>query len=146
MLDLLLCGSLTHIDDHRPRAHAPCPYLLCPWIMAFPSDQSGFTNSYRRMPNKSDTQARAPYGAGTVGGEDADAIDIFPLGEITCVGRFGGLILPAHSDFKVCYLSLRSSGNCLHLPVFPAKIPQSRDIDANKPDFRGWTPGSHSGI
>ena len=98
------------------------------------------------MPNKSDTQARAPHGAGTVGGEDADAIDIFPLGEITWVGRFGGLILPAHSDFKVCYLSLRSSGNCLHLPVFPAKIPQSRDIDANKPDFRGWTPGSHSGI
>src|SRR5438876_8534221 len=35
MLDLLLCGSLTHIDDHRPRAHAPCPYLLCPWIIAF---------------------------------------------------------------------------------------------------------------
>jgi hypothetical protein len=30
--------------------------------MAFPSDQSGFTNSYRRMPNKSDTQARAPHG------------------------------------------------------------------------------------
>src|SRR5437016_12212146 len=59
--------------------------------------------------------------------KDADAIDIFPLGEITCVGRFGGLILPAHSDFKVCYLSLRSSGNCLHLPVFPAKIPQSRE-------------------
>lgn len=69
--------------------------------------------------------------------KDADAIDIFPLGEITCVGRFSGLILPAHSDFKVCYLSLRSSGNCLHLPVFPAKIPQSRDIDTNKPDFRG---------
>ena len=69
--------------------------------------------------------------------KDADAIDIFALGEITCVGRFGGLILPAHSDFKVCYLSLRSNGNCLHLPVFPAKIPQSRDIDANKPDFRG---------
>ena len=61
--------------------------------------------------------------------KDADAIDIFPLGEITCVGRFGGLILPAHSDFKVCYLSLRSSGNYLPFPVFPAKIPQSSDID-----------------
>src|SRR2546429_9333031 len=59
--------------------------------------------------------------------KDADAIDIFALGEITCVGRFGGLILPAHFDFKVCYLSLRSNGNCLHLPVFPAKIPQSRE-------------------
>ena len=59
---------------------------------------------------------------------------------------FGGLILPAHSDFKVCYLSLRSSGNCLHLPVFPAKIPQSSDIDANKPNFRGRTLGSHPGI
>src|SRR5438552_19032055 len=31
--------------------------------------------------------------------KDADAIDIFPLGEITCVGRFGGLILPATSRF-----------------------------------------------
>ena len=98
------------------------------------------------MPKKSDTQARAPHGAGTVGGEDADAIDIFPLGEITCVGRFGGLILPAHSDFEVCYLSLRSSGNYLHFPLFPAKIPQSSDIDANKPNFRGRTLGSHPGI
>src|SRR5438128_7501890 len=60
--------------------------------------------------------------------KDADAIDIFPLGEITCVGRFSGLILPAHSDFKVCYLSLRSSGNCLHLPVFPAKIPNQETL------------------
>jgi len=75
-----------------------------------------------------------------------DAIDIFALGEITCVGRFGELILPEHSDFKVCYLSLRSSGNYLHFPVFPAKIPQSSDIDANKPNFRGRTLGSHPGI
>jgi len=58
--------------------------------MAFPSDQSGFTNSYRRMPNKSDTQARAPHGAGTAGGGRRDAIDIFALGEITRVGNLVG--------------------------------------------------------
>jgi serine/threonine protein kinase len=64
-------------------------------------------------------------------GKDADAIDIFALGE--------------DSDFKVCYLSLRSSGNYLHFPVFPAKIPKSSDIDANKPNFQGRTLGPHPG-
>jgi hypothetical protein len=63
---------------------------------------------------------------------DADAIDIFALGE--------------DSDFKVCYLSLRSSSNYLHFPVFPAKIPESSDIDANKPNFQGCTLGSRPGI
>jgi len=60
MLDLLLCGSLTHIDDHRPRAHAPCPYLLCPWIMAIRCESVSQANAFlQESPRGSSSETAA---------------------------------------------------------------------------------------